>query len=216
LEARVDLLSEALHLAAATDVAMLNEFWDGLRTLASTGTDMQAIAAFVCYIQNAGSANPRRNLQGKRNNGYAWNKIKHARTRKCKLLDLSGYASRILLNPTQPSRSPVLVYADPPYHHPSKTPCYEGHQPGSIVQAREYLEMAIASAGHDGRVMYCNYTHPDIVAMMREYGAGEAVALDDLNTATNQGGTPIGHGYWLFNTASLIKNKVVKELSYAA
>jgi hypothetical protein len=176
---------------------------------------MQAIAAFVCYIQNAGSANPRRNLQGKRNNGYALNKIKHARTRKCKLLDLSGYSSRILLNPTQPSRSPRFVYADVPYYCPTKTPCYEGHQPGSIVQAREYLELAIASAGRDGQVMYCNYTHPDIVAMMRECGAGEAVALDDLNTATNQGGKPIGHGYWVFDVANLSKNKVVKELVYA-
>jgi hypothetical protein len=216
LEARVDLLSESLALAARTSKEMLDGVWNALRVQASTGTDMQAIAAFVAYIQNAGSANPRRNLQGKRNSGYALNKIKHARTRKCKLLDLSQYRDRILLNPAQPSRSPRFVYADVPYYCPLKTPCYEGHQPGSIVQAREYLEMAIDAAGRDGRVMYCNYLHVDIVAMMAEYGVRRYVALDDLNTATNQGGVPIGHGYWVFDVASLSKNKPAKELSYAA
>jgi hypothetical protein len=214
LEARVDLLSESLALAARTSRAMLDEFWEGLRLRASERTDMQAIAAFVVYIQNAGSSNPRRNLQGKRNSGYALNKIKGVGSRKCKLLDLSQYADRILFNPVQPSRSPRFVYADVPYYYPGKTPCYEGHQPGSIVQAREYLELAIASAGHDGRVMYCNYLHVDILDMMAEYGVRQYVALDDLNTATNQGGKPIGHGYWLFDVASLGKNKAEKELSH--
>ena len=215
LEQRVDLLSESLHLAAAIDVGMLTQFWDGLRLMASDGTSMDAIAAFVCYMQNCGSANPRRNLQGKRNNGYALNKIGGARTRRCKLLNLSQYSNRILLNPVHPPRSPRFVYADVPYYHPGKTACYEGHKPASLAQVREYLEMAIASAGFDGTVMYCNYLHPDIIAMMTEYGVREYVAMDNLNTATNQGGAPIGHGYWLFKVAELAKVENKKELIYA-
>ena len=209
LESRVDHLNESLALAARRSKAMLDAFWGGLRVLASGGdTGFLSIAAFLCYIQNAGSSNPRRNLQGKRNNGYAANKIKRVGRRKCKLLDLSQYANRILFNPTYPSRSPRFVYADVPYYYPGKTPCYEGHQPGSIAQAREYLEIAIDSAGPDGTVMYCNYLHVDILDMMARYGAGEPVALDNLNTATNQGGKPIGHGYWLFDVKELSREGV--------
>lgn len=211
LELAVDWFTIELAKAAQRSRDELDDAWRGLRIVASSGTSQNSIAAFVAYIQNAGSSNPRRNEAGMRNSGYASNKIEGAASRKCKLLDLTQYADRILFNPESSEDyrgSGKFVYADVPYYYPGKTPCYEGHKPGSIAQARQYMEMAIGD-GHD-TVMYCNYTHPDIVELARDYGFQAPIALEDVGTASNQrgeNGKAIGHSYWLLNNTSNMEHR---------
>lgn len=204
LESTVDGFTKSIAMAKRISKDELDKSWHELRLWASSRVSQASIAAFIAYIQNAGSSNPRRNESGMRNSGYATNKIKGTDSRKCKLLDLTKYADRIVFNPAPSDDgyrgSGRFVYADVPYYYPSKTPCYEGHKPGSIAQARQYMEMAIGS-GHD-TVMYCNYTHPDIVKLARDYGFEAPIALDDVGTASNQrgeNGKAIGHSYWLLN-----------------